>query len=205
MSTFGTMRGRIADEIRRSDLNTQIDRAIKSAIQLYEDEELYFVEDRAYTPSVANQEYYSLPTDFGTALYMTVAYNNDNRVMQRVTVEEMLELNAAGAQYGDPRVYVIFDTQFRVHPIPQNANYTLTLYYHKKYDVEDMSDGTANDWFVVAEQLIRAQAKYDLYMNVIRDTEQAQKQGVLVGQHMNMLRKKNYNRKASGTIRPWGY
>lgn len=205
MSTFATMRGRIADEIRRTDLNTQIDRAIKSAIQLYEDEEFYFVEDRAYTPSVANQEYYSLPTDFGTALYMTESFNDDNRVMQRVTMEEMLELNAAGEEYGDPLVYVIFDTQFRVHPIPQHANYVFTLYYHKKHDVEDMSDGTANDWFVVAEQLVRAQAKYDLYMNVIRDTEQAQKQQLLVGQHMNMLRKKNHRRKASGTIRPWGY
>src|SRR3990170_745213 len=63
MSTFGAMQDRIADELARTDLTSQVSRAIQSAIRFYERERFYFNESIGTFSTVASQEWYS-STDF---------------------------------------------------------------------------------------------------------------------------------------------
>jgi len=56
--TYGTMQDRIAREIGRSDLTTQIRDAIQTAIRYYERKRFYFNEFQASFSASSSQEYY---------------------------------------------------------------------------------------------------------------------------------------------------
>ena len=63
MTTFGTMRDRIADELDRADLTSQIEREIRSAVAFYEKKRFWFNEQRIDFPTVASQEWYTSSDD----------------------------------------------------------------------------------------------------------------------------------------------
>ena len=60
MSTFGNMMDRIADELDRTDLTSQIQKAIQTAIDRYERKRFWFNEARSITfNTVDGQEFYT--------------------------------------------------------------------------------------------------------------------------------------------------
>jgi hypothetical protein len=60
MSTYGEMQTTIADELDRSDLASQIQKAIKTAIKKYQRKRFFFNEARSLTfNTVDGQEFYT--------------------------------------------------------------------------------------------------------------------------------------------------
>src|SRR5262245_3688669 len=187
MSTYLIMATRIADEIVRDDLASQIRNAINDAIKTWEGLRFTFNERKYLIQTVADQEYYDLvsPT---LLLYDESAVGTGEKLLEidniSATVnnsfysltprtQQWFTRNAAPAsQYtGQPDSYTIFNDQLRLFPVPADV-YDINLDGLARLSPNPLSaDADTNAWMVEGEQLIRAQAKYLIYRDIIRDGE----------------------------------
>ena len=178
MSDFGTMVSRIEDEIARTDLTTNVERAIVSAINYYEREPWWFLEDRTDTFTTSSgAEFYSSAdqTWIATAghintLKITVNSNRYDLVPRQYEYLDSISLLATSL--GQPQDFCYYAKQFRLYPIP-DAAYEVRASYNKR--TTTLSAGSdSSDWMTEAEELIRSRAKWDVYAHVIRDMEGAE-------------------------------
>lgn len=181
-NTLGAMKARIADEIARDDLTSQIANAINDAIDAYQNERFYFNESRSLTFStVINQEFYTasdLP-DIVNIVKIDFAYLFINNYPYKLvaTAPELLESLSVTATYtGPPYEYAWYDNSIRLYPIP-NAVYPIRI-TAQILRAPPGSDGeTGNVWMTAAERLIRSRAKYELAVHVLNDDELARRMG----------------------------
>ena len=206
--TLADLKTRIADEIARTDLTSQIASAITSAINYYEKKRFYFNEMRSLTFStVAAQEFYSSTDATGIAQLTDI-----DRVRITISTSQVYDLEAENydvldatsqsttSDQGQPIWYAYYARQFRLYPIP-NAVYTVRISGVKSLTA--LSAGTdSNAWTTEAdaEPLIRMRAKADLYANVIRDDDEALKFKALEKEEFAALRSRTTNLGASGKI-----
>ncbi len=174
MATYSTMQSRIADEIARADLTSNIQSAILSTIQRWERRRFHFNETTGTFVTVASQEYYS-SSDFADLANLVeidllrLTYNNTYYDLNSRTMGWIDEHLTASTDTGPPTDYVHYKQNFRLYPIP-DAAYTVTVSYVKKFTA--LSSGTdSNAWTNDAEELVRCGAMADLYGNVIMDYE----------------------------------
>src|SRR5690554_3146306 len=85
MTTFATIRTQIADEINRTDLNSQINLAINDAIDHYNKQfEFWFNQTTDTFDTVANQVSYGsadgVATDIREVIYMKIALTSNENV-----------------------------------------------------------------------------------------------------------------------------
>lgn len=173
MTTYATMRSRIADEISDSNLTTQINRAILSAIALYERQRFYFNTRVTDTFAfVADQEYYgsaalaAIPNLIAIDdMYATIGTTRYQ--ILPATFDEIAAMQDGGMTADPPYRYAYHAQQLRMYPIP-SAVRTVTMADH--YRLTALSaDGDSNAWTTDAEELIRCHAKHDLATNVTND------------------------------------
>lgn len=177
MSTLAQMRSRIADDLDRTDLSTQIDKAINRAIEYYEKERFWFNEKIATFTTVASQKNYSssdgIPTDILEIDYVEVTINGREDKLIRRTYDWIRELIGFDGT-GYPTDYCYYQENFYFYLIPNGA-YTITVSYQQKYSGTQLSsDSDTNDFLSYAEDLIEARARAWLYARVIKDVDQAQ-------------------------------
>lgn len=97
-------------------------------------------EKSATDDTVASQQNYDLPYDYGKMFDLTVTVGS---VAYRVTPLEddvlWRDLNARSASYTSdiPQFYYVFNNQLYLYPTPASAGNTITFYYHKV--VRDMT------------------------------------------------------------------
>lgn len=175
MTTLGTMIDRIEDELARSDLTTQIQRAILSAVAYYERRRFYFNEATGTFTTVSGQEYYgssdlaAIP-DMLMIDAMRLTIGDAYEVINSATFEE-IDRRQTGTISGDPTLYTYFAEQIRLYPKPSEAR-TITVAYVKRFAA--MSSTTdSNVWTTDAEGLIRSRAKWDLCTHITHDYEMA--------------------------------
>ena len=180
MTTLATMIDRIAREIRRSNINTQIEEAILTAIDHYQGERFWFNVSREMTfDSVVDQEFYTSTDDADIGLIEKIDYVklelDDDQVVRlwEVTPDRVEELSEQGTQTGEPRYYTFYDKRFRLYPVPDDV-YTVRVGGVIKVAAPATSGETGNPWMVEAEKLIRMRAQFELFAHVIVDTERAQ-------------------------------
>ena len=166
---YGTMQTRIANELNRSDLTTNIQDAIKSALAFYANKRFYFNEGRATRYTNDGTQAYSLPTDFvDVDKVMLEVTNSYNYPLHPRTYSWLLEHQSNDTWSNRPTDYAIFNDQLFLYPIPDDS-YEITLVYQKEY--HDVSASTDTNPFLEirgGEELIRTHAKIDLMENVIR-------------------------------------
>ena len=202
MSTYGGMRVRIADELKRSDLSSQINLAIKSAIRHYEPMRWWHNEARTEKATVASQEYYALPTNFVEADHLLITVNTHKYELRRRTQGFMNDNYVNSNTYtGIPEYWAIYDDQVRLGPVPDDS-YTLELQYQKELTELSASSDT-NDWMTRGEQLIRARAKWDLFTNQIRDMQQAQIMKSQELEALDSIEERAVKYQSGGGIRPY--
>jgi hypothetical protein len=181
--TFGTMLDRIEDEILRTDLNSNVQSAIKSAIRHYESQRFWFTEGNnsgEVTTGSSNTATYTISAEWINidSLTTTVA-SNEYQLIPR-TADWFREINTNVLTVtGTPTDYAFHGNTFWLYPSPNSA-YPLTIYGHRKITELDSSgdmtltDTTVtNDWFTQAEEVIRCRAKYYLYADVLENPERA--------------------------------
>lgn len=173
MTTLGTMKSRIADELARSDLTTQIAAAIDSAIAFYEGRRFWFNESYGSFTLVSGQDTYtsslaSFLTDMVEPDGMRLYLDSTSRVMLApLTFGEMMDKRTTSAASGDPEYYAFRNGTLYLWPVP-NAALTLEAYTVSKLSAITTDTGY-NAWMREGEELIRLHAKVDLLENVIRE------------------------------------
>jgi len=207
MTDYGTMQTRIADELHRSDLTSQIKLSIQDAIEHYQEERFWFNEDRSTTFStVDGQEFYTVTDAANIPLISEIdtaritITTNWNYPLSARTYEQIDMWQSNDNFKAHPTDYARYNKTLRLYPIP-NGIYTVRL--SGTLIPTTVSDSTStNFWFTDAERLIRSHAKWDLYMHQIYSEGDAARMERVESRYYAEFASKNTNRLATGRIRP---
>jgi len=200
MSDLGTLRSRIADDIARSDLTSQIATAINNAIRHYERERFWFNEATASLVTVASTQTVALPSDFMAADNVRVTVNGSTYDLFPRTKAYIDALTVTASHTGQPSDWTIYAQNLWLWPVP-DAVYTLTMTYQKSLGALSSSSDT-NAWMVEAEGLIRNRAESEIYSSVIRDQEMAALTRGWEMDELRSLQSQTSRYTASGSIVP---
>lgn len=169
--TYSQIQSRIADELNRSDLTSQIQKAIVSAIQHYDCNRTWFSEEVATGSTTASLSYVTCPTDMVFEDELQITVGGRQYSLSKVSYSEYVDESQV-AVVGQPRDYAYFEDRFFLYPTP-NSSYTLTISYFKTL-TELSSSSDENGWTDFAEELIRSRAKADIRINIIHDQSAVQ-------------------------------
>lgn len=207
MTTQTIMKARIADEFSRSDLTSQIAYAITDAIERYQSERFWFNESRDVTFStVASQEYYTssdnaMIPDLYFIDYAVMTVGGAISILSRYTPELMERLSDNGTQTGEPTSYTYYQKKIRLYPVPTQV-YTVRLAGHVKVAAPASDSEADNVWMTDAERLIRARAKYNLALDVLRDGDIATAQAAAVNEAFEQLKGRTNLQTGTGIVAP---
>jgi hypothetical protein len=175
VTTLAIMKARVADELARTDLTSQIAYAITDAIAAYTGERWFFNESRTTVSfsTVDGQEFYTSSDDADIANirkmdYAVLYVGDDVRKLEYNSPETMEYLSANGTQEGTPWSYGWYDNKIRFYPVP-DAVYTVRIAAHVKVAAPASDSEASNPWMTDAERLIRSRAKLELALHVLRD------------------------------------
>lgn len=215
MSTLGTMKTRIADEIVRDDLASQIANAITTAIAIWSPTRFHFNEKRYSLSTVASTEYYalsSLTNTDGSALAdgetlieidsFTLTYNNQPYPLNDMTQQWVDREQSPSSLYtGQPWGYAIYADQIRLHPIPDQV-YACTISGLAQLGTL-ANDNASSAWMTDGEALIRNQAKIIIYRDIVRDAEGVQLAMAALAEALDPLKRRMAAKVMTGKITPW--
>lgn len=208
MSDFGTMQDRIADELARTDLTTQIQKSIQSAIDHYERQGFYINESTFTFSTVQDQEYYG-SADSATIplladiLTVRLTVNSNTYTLIERDFQYLESVQSNGNYTGDPTEFAYFNKQIRLYPVPYTAR-TVQVAGTTRPDALSATSDT-NVWMTDAEELIRCRAKYDLFVHVIRNPEEAMGMRSAEMDALAALRGETDQRVSSGHLRPTAF
>ena len=205
-----TMKARIADELKRDDLTSQIATAIADAVKFYQSEWFGFNESRDLTfPTVIDQEFYTSADLAAIATIMEfealqLIEGSNVQTLSRSSSVALEVANQVGTLKGEPSEYAYINKKIRLSPIP-NAVWTLRITGHITY-AAPASDGEAgNPWMIEAEILIRQRAKYDLMLNQVRNVQRAQVIATQVTEAFDNLKTRANQLHQTGRIKPTSF
>jgi hypothetical protein len=204
MATLSTMKSRLADELARSDLTSQIADAINDAIAEHERERFWFNESRDKTFStVADQRVYTASDASWISqiieiddLFVTVS--GQNRRMCKEDPSHMELLSDSSGSSGAPYSWAYLDNSIQLYPIPDQA-YTVRAVGHVRLTAL-ASDAESNAWTTEAEQLIRHPARLLVQGVILKDGEGASGSAQLAERALGLLRAETSRRKTLGRI-----
>lgn len=200
MSTYADLRARIEDDINRTDLTTQVQKAINRAIAFYSRKRMYFNEEIATASTVANQEYYQIPTYLKEIDSLVITVNSTKYDLVRRTQQWFDSISQNTSYTGRPTDFCTYKQQIRLYPIP-DAVYTLTISYQKGYaDLSASAD--TNDFTTEAEDLIEARARWWLYSRIIKQPDNANIAKSEEMEALMQIKEETGRRLKSGTITP---
>ncbi len=146
ISTYAELKTAIKTWSKRSDLDDLIPDFIRlSELRTNRNLRIREMETRVRTDTVANQEYYGLPSNY---LQMRSFKLNTSPLqdLEYLTPERM-DTVWAGSQVGMPKAYTIVGDEVRVAPSPDSA-YTMEILYWKKPTA--LSDANATNVMLTA-------------------------------------------------------
>ncbi len=202
MSTFKQLRDRIAADLRRSNLDTQIGEAINDAIAEAAKTRFYFNEmvDQTFN-TVDGVEYYD---DLGLVEIDAVWFLQGT---SRYNISIVNQLTANDLASGNPQTSGQLDEiarygkKFRLYPIP-NGIITVHLDGYGKLTPSPLAlDADTNAWLTEGELYIRALAKRNILRDVIRDYGEAKVLESIAEDYKQQLIEDTTLRSSTGTLR----
>jgi hypothetical protein len=182
MASYLDLQNSIADDLTRSDLQSQVKKAIQDAIKQYERSRFWFNQTRSKTfATVIGQTAYGasdlaeIPNIIRIDALYIVRTPNNVYPLDWFEPDEFEVLAGRTTANGTPYAYTYsFDGKILIYPAPV-AVYTLRPHMH--YRLAALSGDTdTNAWCNEAENLIRAHAKLIMYMgNPLEDDAGAQR------------------------------
>lgn len=193
----------MADDLDRTDLSTQIKKAINRAIKHYEKEPFWFKDSSDTFPTVVGQKIYDsgdgLATDIGRITYAEILQGTAKYELVAKDISWIQSQNPDDAQ-GLPNYYARYGSDIWLCLVP-NQVMTVTIYYKKKY-TELSADADTNDWTTEAEDLIEARARWWIYKRIIMDKVQADEAKMEEIEALEALRSKNEDHAAGTYVEP---
>jgi hypothetical protein len=204
------MKARISDELARDDLTSQIAYAINDAIAFYQSDRFAFNESRDLTFStVAAQAEYgaaansNIPTLFAFD-YLILYLGSIPWPIRRATPYDIEILQQNGLVSGQPYLYAYYNKKIRLAPVP-DAVYSMRIAGQITYAAPATDTEASNPWMTDAEKLIRARAKYELAINVLKDMEMATAQAAQVTEAFEGLKGLTNRLTGTGVIRAMAF
>lgn len=199
--TLGDLKTRIADELARADLATQIALAIVDAIEEACTHRFWFMETRGLT----------IPITAGTAQYtsddienlieidrLALIVNGQRRTLRPMRDDEIDRLNDGTPPEGEPYAYSRYGEQLTLYPTPRTS-YSVKIDGLTKGATLN-TDSDANIWTSTAERYIRALAKREVLAHVIQDDDAAQTQDALAVRYRQELLEQTHARVTTGEM-----
>lgn len=220
--TYGTMQTRIADDLNKTNLTTEIKRAICTAMNRYRNKRFKFNYASSTFTTSDSQSIYPLPSGFMGDELVEVLDGNFKDVLTKVNYAWIANHDNHRSYKSEPRVYAIIDgNNMRLYPVPDNTanttsgDFPLLIHYHKDLNASgasgaisiSASDGVTNAWMTDGEELIRLEAMINIYTTVLRGKDSVLEIAKLKPERDAALRAlvKEYNQSvASGTLEPYG-
>jgi hypothetical protein len=180
MSTYTSLQNRIADDINRTDLTSQIQQCILLAIQHHKNERFWFNETSATLTATIGQAYVAAPSDILRIDHLYITISGRNIELMQEDLGSILECRPT--TNGQPSAFCYHQNRFEFDR-PCASAYSLPLYYVK--ELTALSSGSeTNGWTTDGEDLIVFHAEKKLYANVIKDQAKA---GVAAAQEREAL------------------
>ena len=181
MSTFGNMTSRIGSELQRTDIDTQIHRAIETAVKHWGRERFYFNEAQSTWVTVASQQNYSesasTPSSKNIDL-LQCTLNGSIWTLDEKTFQELRGKSTSTTATGDPKQWAFFNNNIWLYPVPPSASYSITQYYTREYTslTACASNSASTPWMTpgVGEELIRQRAKGIVMIDVLHKSDAKQ-------------------------------
>lgn len=169
MSTYAQLQSRIADDLIRTDLTSQIQQNILLAIQFYKNERFWFNETNATALATISSAQVAAPTDILRIDHLYIVISGKNIELMPNDLNAIVEFRPT--TNGRPRAYCYYRNQFELD-VKSDQAYTLNLYYQKELTALSAA-GDTNGWTIDGEDLIVYHAEKSLYANVIKDLAKA--------------------------------
>ena len=208
MGTLSDLQARIARELHRDDIATDIAAAIQSAIDYYASERFYFNEKRWAITTIAGEKYYgtstaspgTLPSDILEIDSITVTANARIYQLDKISYNEMDATDAGTTPLaGYPRLWAWYGGQLRLYPTPNDA-YVITI--SGQYKLPELVNPTdTNSWTTEAEELIRCHAKREVAAHVTYDDQTAARMDGLASRAFADLKAQTNKLISSGKIK----
>lgn len=198
MSSYSALQSRIADDLDRTDLSSQIQQQIKQAIRHYKGQRLGFNETSTTLTATVSQNYVTAPTDLVEVDGLYITRSNYNELLLRRPLDEIIE----GRRTSDatPTAYCLYAGKFELD-CPSVSAYSMPLYYVKELTELSASDDS-NGWTTDGEDLIVFRAEKILYARVIKDAKKAGECAQLEREAFNALRTTRNGHVSTGQARP---
>lgn len=205
--TFGLIKARIADEMKRGDLTacaTAVAQAVVSAISFYSRRRFYFNEfvDTTYTHS-ASQTYVSLSSDVIQIDSMKAVISSRDYPLSLMGWKEMDSVDS-GQFFGYPDFYAIKANRVRLYP-PPNQDYVIRTSGVKELPEVSLNAtaNATNAWVDTsdAEGIIRNKAKAYLFRDHLRNHQQAQVFDAQAEREASELSRETKAKASTGRIR----
>lgn len=209
MTTYVILRNRIAREVSTvttaaaTPYSSEIASAVLSAVAHWAREPFYFNTKTNTFSTVANQEYYSSSdlADIATLVHiqtMTVTQNSFKSPVRPMDFDKINDWQN-GSVKALPAYFAYYKQNIRLYPIP-DAVYTMTLAYVYKLTALS-ADGDSNAWTTDAEELIRCHAKADLYENLLKEYDAADRMKMRAAMIAATLKRETRQRRSNDRLR----
>ncbi len=206
MTTLGTMRERIADELLdQGELtDAQIDRSIQTAIKHYEREGFWFNSKVGTFSTVVDQERYGVAANADIPYIVRVdSMQSQSGSGTKTRVQQvdngLIEDVQDGSVTGEPEQFSRYGSEIRLYPIP-SAVYTMTMSYVYKLPALS-ADADTNAWTDECEELIRQSAKRLIAQDILYSPEIVSMAAQAEAVAHARIRKENRTRQAQ-VLRP---
>ena len=178
---LATMKSRIARELSRADLTSQIADAINDAIVIYQKEKFRFNETVPNAPitfnTVVGQAYYDLTAEpnIGTLFHIDYMLLQIGNARYYITPEDPKRLkiyNQVNTMFGQPLWRAYEGNQIILSPVPSNV-WPIEIGLFKRVAAPATDAEVGNPWMTDGERLIRSRAKYEIAVHVTRNPTMA--------------------------------
>lgn len=204
MATLLDLQNRIASDLTRPDLTSQIEGVVNDAIKLYERSRFWFNITRTKTfQTVAGQAAYTAAdmAEIPRIIRIDDLFLSQPGSIYPLDREEPGDfecISGGMAGGGRPTTFTYVDEQILLWPVP-TAVYTLRLHMHYKL-APLVEPADSNAWCNDAEELIRTHAKLLLYTDVLEDPDGMQRMQVKIQPLKDRLDYETSARTATGRI-----
>lgn len=219
MATLGDIVTTVADQLARSDLNTQIKAEVQNVIRRLRSENLDLSELRSLTlETVAGQTWYdsvSTATVAGLATpaatvsvrdilsiqYMREAPGGSQLLegMRPISYLDLERLQEGSTSSGDPEYYALYGGQLALWPTP-GAVQTIYLSAVVRPVIPSL-DADTSVYFDEAQELVEAMTASRVALKYAQDEQMAAMHAAPVAGLLQALRAVSSSRRASGRIR----
>lgn len=207
MATFEQMRTTIADQLPRSDLNSQISQEINDAIEHYREEEFFFNQNIwgfKTKPATESMSFGSASVSDAAVFSIVVLTrsSNDIRPIDPISINTVRQQNTSGTNSTSPPFeYAIFNKRIFFSPIP-DSSYSVDVYGIRAPATLSASADT-NTFLTDGKKLIEARVRWAMWTRYLHDDEKAATAKSDELSEYGKLKKKTTSLLSTGRLKVW--